>query len=151
MAKRDFLFERPEDSTGFLLWQVTNLWQRELKKALQRYHLTHAQFVLMASIHWLTHEQQKVTQIALAHHTKVDPMTTSTVVRTLQKKGLIRREEHETDTRAKTVVPTEAGLKIIKQAIKTVEQFDKDFFTSLGSKAKDFNHQLTALLTNGHG
>jgi hypothetical protein len=32
MGKTDFSFEKTEESTGFLLWQVTNLWQREIKK-----------------------------------------------------------------------------------------------------------------------
>ena len=81
---------KAEDSTGFLLWQVTNLWQREIKKALQKYDLTHSQFVLLASIHWLTLQDQSVTQILLSSHTKIDPMTTSTVLRTLQKKELVK-------------------------------------------------------------
>ena len=78
-------------------------------------------------------------------------MTTSTVLRTLQTKGLIKRQEHETDTRAKTVGLTEIGLKNIKQAIKTVEQFDKTFFGSLGDETKEFNNKLNTLLENKNG
>ncbi|QDZ63117.1 MarR family transcriptional regulator [Elizabethkingia bruuniana] len=129
-----FSVERPEDSTGFLLWQVTNLWQREIKKALEKYELTHAQFVLLASTHWLTLQNQDVTQILLSNHTKIDPMTTSTVLRTLQTKGFIRRAEHRTDTRAKTVELTVAGLKNIKQAVVAVEEFDKQFLAYLMEK-----------------
>ena len=125
-----FSVEKAEDSSGFLLWQVTNLWQREIKKALEPYDLTHSQFVLLASIHWLSLQKQDVTQILLSTHTKIDPMTTSTVLRTLQTKGLLQRQEHSTDTRAKTVGLTENGKKIVKQAVKTVENFDKTFFTT---------------------
>jgi DNA-binding MarR family transcriptional regulator len=75
-------------------------------------------------------------------------MTTSTVLRTLQAKGLVKRKEHETDTRAKTVGLTETGLKIIKQAIIAVEQFDKLFFGSLDQQTEDFNKKLMALLEN---
>mgnify|MGYP000915571070 CR=1 FL=1 len=148
MKKDDntFSVEKAEDSSGFLLWQVTNLWQREIKKALEPYELTHSQFVLMASIHWLTLHKQDVTQIVLSSHTKIDPMTTSTVLRTLQTKGLLQRHEHSTDTRAKTVGLTENGKKIIKQAVKTVEAFDKSFFSTLGGKSKMFNEQLLTLL-----
>jgi hypothetical protein len=78
MADSTFQFEKAEDSSGFLLWQVTNLWQREIKKALEKFDLTHSQFVLLASIHWLTLAKQDVTQILLSTHTKIDPMTTST-------------------------------------------------------------------------
>ena len=73
-------------------------------------------------------------------------MTTSTVLRTLQGKGLIERQEHTTDTRAKTVALTDNGIKIVKQAVKTVEQFDDTFFQSLGAKTKDFNKYLLTLL-----
>lgn len=141
-----FSVDKAEDSSGFLLWQVTNLWQREIKKALEPYQLTHSQFVLMASIHWLTLQKQDVTQILLSTHTKIDPMTTSTVLRTLQAKGLLKREEHLTDTRAKTVALTENGKKLVKQAVKAVESFDKIFFSTLDNGTKQFNRQLLTLL-----
>jgi MarR family transcriptional regulator, organic hydroperoxide resistance regulator len=64
---------------------------------------------------------------------------------------LIKRQEHETDTRAKTVGLTEIGLKNIKQAIKTVEEFDRQFFGSLVNGTKDFNNKLTTLLDNKNG
>ncbi|MEO8515108.1 MAG: MarR family transcriptional regulator, partial [Flavobacterium sp.] len=124
-----FSVDKPEESSGFLLWQVTNLWQRQIKKALEQYGITHSQFVLMASIHWLTLHEQEVTQIILSAHTKIDPMTTSTVLRTLQQKNLIQRQEHATDTRAKLVALTEEGKIIIKKAVVTVEKFDKEFFS----------------------
>jgi DNA-binding MarR family transcriptional regulator len=143
---KTFSVEKAEDSSGFLLWQVTNLWQREIKKALEPFDLTHSQFVLMASIHWLALQKKDVTQILLSAHTKIDPMTTSTVLRTLQTKGLLERQEHLTDSRAKTVGLTDIGKKIIKQAVKTVETFDKTFFASLGNKTSLFNEQLLTLL-----
>ena len=141
-----FSVEQPEQSSGFLLWQVTNLWQREIKKALEPYGLTHSQFVLLASILWLTVNKQEVTQIILSAHTKIDPMTTSTVLRTLQEKKLIQRQEHVTDTRAKTVALTDEGKKITKKAVVTVEKFDNDFFSLLGNKTNDFNSKLAMLL-----
>ena len=141
-----FSVDKSEESPGFLLWQVTNLWQREIKKALEPFDLTHSQFVLMASIHWLTLQQQSVTQILLSSHTKIDPMTTSTVLRTLQARGLLQRQEHLTDTRAKTVSLTDEGKQVVKQAVKTVETFDKTFFSTLGGKTELFNEQLLTLL-----
>lgn len=141
-----FSVEKPEDSSGFLLWQVTNLWQREIKKALEQYGITHSQFVLMASIHWHTLHKQEATQIVLSAYTKIDPMTTSTVLRNLQQKGLVTRQEHETDTRAKTVVLTDEGKKIVKKAVVTIEKFDLAFFSILNNKVPDFNKSLMTLL-----
>ena len=142
-----FSVEKSEESSGFLLWQVTNLWQREIKKSLEQYGITHSQFVLMASTHWLTLHEMEVTQIVTSNHTKIDPMTTSTVLRTLQQKGLIKRQEHLTDTRAKTVALTEYGIEIVKKAIVTVETFDHQFFSLLGNNVKNFNEFLQNLLT----
>ncbi|GHN01486.1 MarR family transcriptional regulator [Cytophagales bacterium WSM2-2] len=146
-SENPFQVEKAEDSSGFLLWQVTNLWQREIRKALEKHGLTHSQFVLMASIHWLTLSKQDVTQILLSSHTKIDPMTTSTVLRTLQTKGFLKRQEHQTDTRAKTVSLTDKGIKTIILAVKTVEQFDNEFFSPLGKQIKDFNKKLVELLS----
>jgi DNA-binding MarR family transcriptional regulator len=145
-ADNTFSFDAAEDSSGFLLWQVTNLWQRELKKALEAFDLTHSQYVLLASIHWLTLQKQEVTQILLSNHTKIDPMTTSTVLRTLQKKTLLQRQEHATDTRAKTVALTPKGIAVIKEAVKVVEQFDETFFKPVTEQANQFNKALLALL-----
>jgi len=141
-----FSVEKAEDSSGFLLWQVTNLWQREIKKALEEFGLTHSQYVLLASIHWLTLHNQEVTQVVLSNHTKIDPMTTSTVLRTLQQKGFLQRKQHLTDTRAKTVELTKEGVKIIKMAVVAVEKFDKEFFSLLGNKTTELNNNLIVLL-----
>ncbi|MEI6683545.1 MAG: MarR family winged helix-turn-helix transcriptional regulator [Bacteroidota bacterium] len=129
-----------------MLWQVTNLWQREIRKALEKYDLTHSQFVLLASISWLTSQNQDITQTLLSAHTKIDPMTTSMVLRTLQKKGLISRHEHITDTRAKTVGLTASGEKMAMLAVKSVESFDDLFFHSLGDNLPAFNGMLEVLL-----
>jgi len=148
MNKPDKAFgvKTTEDSPGFLLWQVTTLWQRGIKKALDSIDITHPQFVLLASLLWLSKQKESVTQIDLSLHSKIDPMTTSTVIRTLQRKELIERQEHHTDTRAKSITLTAHGLKVTRQAIKIIEKFDTDFFSSLGGKTKDFNASLLNLL-----
>lgn len=141
-----FSVDKAEDSTGFLLWQLTNLWQREIRKALEPFDLTHSQYVLLASTHWLSMQQQEVTQILLSQHTNIDPMTTSTVLRTLQAKNLLQRREHSTDSRAKSVALTAQGLEIVKQAVVAVEAFDRAFFSRLGAELPVFNRLALVLL-----
>jgi len=147
---KDFSVQTAEDSPGFLLWQVTTLWQRGIKKSLDTIDITHPQFVLLASLLWLSKQKENVTQIDLSQHSKIDPMTTSTVIRTLQRKGLIERQEHHTDTRAKTVTLTNDGSRITRQAVKIIEKFDAVFFQSLGNKTKDFNMFLLHLLSGNN-
>lgn len=129
MSDTVFSFGEAEDSPGYLLWQVTTLWQREIKKRLDELDVTHSQYVLLASLLWLTGREGHVTQIDLASHSKIDPMTTSTVLRTLEKKGWVQRAEHPTDTRAKTVVLTPKGTDVVRRAIPIVEQTDREFFS----------------------
>lgn len=147
-GKNDFIFGKPQDSPEFLLWQVTNLWQKGKSKVLEKYNLTNSQITLLASILWLTQQKMEVTQIILSSQASIDPMTTSTVLRTLQSKGLLTREEHSTDTRAKIVTLSEEGIKLTIQALKTVEIFNREFFNPLGKKTKEFNRTLLLLLNN---
>jgi DNA-binding MarR family transcriptional regulator len=147
MGDETFSFKKAEDSSGFLLWQVTALWKRGIKKALEPHDLTHAQYVLLASILWLSKSSANVTQVQLSIHSKIDPMTVSTVMKTLQKKGFIKRGDHITDTRAKIVSVTAKGTKVTKDAIKAIEQFDHRFFSYLDNDQQNFNRQLIKLIS----
>jgi aromatic ring-opening dioxygenase catalytic subunit (LigB family) len=53
-------YKESEDSPGFLLWQLTALWQRKLNTLLKDLDLTHAQFVVLMSAHWLVLRQGHV-------------------------------------------------------------------------------------------
>ena len=146
MMENTFSVERAEDSSGFLLWQVTSLWQQKIKKVLnEKYQLNHSQFVIMTSIHWLTLHNNEVTQVSLAQHTKMESMNVSQVLKSLQSKNYIIRREHPTDTRAKIVFLSLTGEQLIKQAIVDVDIVDKNFFKKLG-KIDAFNHSLLKLI-----
>ncbi|MDO4781906.1 MAG: MarR family transcriptional regulator [Capnocytophaga felis] len=136
----------PENSSGLLLLQVTNLWQREIKKILQPFGLTHPQFMILASIYWFSLKKEEATQVSLSNFTQIDPMTTSQIVRNLEKKTFIIRKKHKTDTRAKVVEITNKGEESIKKAIFEVEEFDKHFFAKLNEKQSLFNEFLNILL-----
>ena len=142
-----FEFESPDDSPGFLLWQVSNLWQRKIKAALDPMGLTHVQFVLLASVAWLGHDDDTLTQAKLAAHAKTDVMMTSKVLRTLESKGLIRRDAHPADTRAKSLVVTTEGHELLSRAIRVVNAVDQEFFGVLGVQKVEFNSSLLGLRT----
>lgn len=77
----------------------------------------------------------------------MDRMTTSTVLRTLQKKGLIKREEHYSDTRAKVVELTEKGLKITVKALRQVNKYNINYFSVLRD-SKDIFINLLKKISN---
>ncbi len=139
-----------KDSPGFLLWQVTTTWQRHVRQALQPFELTHTQFVLLFSCHWLSQQEgsPSVTQIQLAQHTKVDVNVTSQVLRTLQKRGLIDRTPHSTDTRANVITVTPIGIDLAERAVHAVETVDRKFFSVLGDAQKNEMIRLMLQLLN---
>jgi len=140
-----FTYSSANDATGFLLYKVHNYWQREIKRALKKLNITHTQYVIMASAYWLILKKGGVTQIEIANLAEMDVMMTSNVIRTLEKKELLIREAHKTDTRAKIVKLTEKGIEILNKAVKKVENFDRDFFNKLKDSEK-FNKELIRLL-----
>ena len=142
-----FSVEHANESCGFLLWKVTTLWQQEIKKALTHFDMAHTQYVIMASIHWLNLHNDEVTQVKLSHYTKIEPMTVSVILKTLQKKNWIIRKEHSTDTRAKSVELTEKGKKLIKKATVVVETTDRSFFEVLEKKDVNQLNQYLIRLT----
>ena len=129
-------FEGPEESPGFLLWQVSVQWRREIETALATLGLTHPQFVLLASLGWLTQNRSDITQVELARHCKTDTTMTSQVLRALEKKGLLERKKRKGNDRSKFPSLTPNGVQMIERAIPLVEIVDRKFFQKLGNKTK---------------
>ncbi len=118
----------PAGSPGFLLWHVTLQWQRAIATALQPLNLTHVQFVLLACAWWLHEQDQTPNQMALARQAGTDVKMTSQVVRTLEAKGLLRRDVDPADTRARRLRLTPQGTRLAQRALAAVEQVDAEFF-----------------------
>lgn len=137
-------FASTEESTGLLLWQVTNRWQAAQRAALQPFGLTHVQFVLAAALTWLG-PGGPVTQRQLADYAGSDPMMTSQVVRTLVSRGLVDRSPHPDDGRAWALSVTLAGRELVNRAVVAVEACDEAFFGPLGRNQPAFTRALGAL------
>lgn len=142
----DFHFKSPNDSPGYLLGQLTMLWQRKQKKVLDPLDLTQTQFALLAALGWLSKKSNTVTQVDIANQTNADRMMVSKVLRTLEDKRFITRQEHETDTRAKTIRLTTHGELVLQKAIIEIENADLDFFATLGTKLSSFNQNMVQLI-----
>ena len=121
-------FTGPEDSPGFLLWQISSQWRRRMENALSAIGLTHPQFVLLANVAWLSKNGDQPTQVELARHCKTDITMTSQVLRTLEKKGYIQRAQRKGDEKSKFPRITMTGKKLIEEALPLVEAVDRDFF-----------------------
>lgn len=125
----------PADSPGLLLWRATLRWQRQITAVLKPLGLTHVQFVLLASTWWLTHVAgESPTQRRVGEHAGTDPMMTSQVLRTLEANGLIVRDRHPDDQRARSVRVTRPGATLARTAITVVEAADAEFFGVAGDE-----------------
>lgn len=122
-------FRRAEESPGFLLWRASTRWRRAIEAVLKTLDLTHPQFVILATIGWLTQKGQKVSQAHIGRHASLDPNTTSQILRSLQAKHLIERSRSE-DDRSKHPILTPQGQALLKKALPAVEQADALFFAS---------------------
>lgn len=147
----EFHFKSPNDSPGYLLGQVTMLWQRKQKKVLDPLDLTQTQFALLAALGWLSKKNNTVTQIDIANQSNADRMMVSKVLRTLEEKEFITRQEHLTDTRAKTIRLTPHGEVILQKALIEVENADLDFFATLDSQLSSFNKNMVQLIDKNSG
>jgi DNA-binding MarR family transcriptional regulator len=146
MKKSNFN-ETDKTSSGFLLWQVTTLWQREIKTALEEVNLSHSGFVLLASLLWFKEQDVVVTQTTLIEHTKLDKMTVSKSLKKLEKDAFVLRAENEADTRAKTIVLTDDGVALAMKSVMIVEEVDKRFFSVFSQQEKkQFNGLFLKLL-----
>ena len=137
-------FTDADDSPGLMLWRVSNAWLARQRAALRPFDLTHAQFVLLASLTWLQVDGP-VTQRAVSDHAHTDPMTTSQVLRALEAKGLVKRLPHPSDARARALVVTQSGATLANLAKASVEEVDRTFFKGLGSQVPKFARMLHTL------
>ncbi len=121
----------PQDSPGFLLWRTTLRWQRSMATALRPVALTHVQFVLLASVWWLSDQAGShlpPSQRAVARHADVDVMMTSQVLRALERRGLLIRASDPADARVKRLTMTRDGRRLAERAVTLVEEADAEFF-----------------------
>jgi MarR family transcriptional regulator, organic hydroperoxide resistance regulator len=142
-------FDSPDQSPGFLLWQVAHSWQRGQKVALEAVGLTHVQFVHLASLAWLTRTGAVVTQIELSRFTHTDVMVTSKVLRALEARDHVIRSEHPADSRANCLTLTRAGQNLVNEAVPLIEVADAAFFGALGSGLTAFQAALQSLAEIG--
>ncbi|NUM69434.1 MAG: MarR family transcriptional regulator [Ignavibacteriaceae bacterium] len=146
MNNSELNLPHPDQSIGFSLWQTFMIWNRKINNALAAIELTHTQFVLLAGLGWLLKEKEPVSQIRLAEEARTDPMMTSQVLRTLEKKGLITRAPHPDDSRAKEIKLTNYGTEMLSHALTAVQKIDEDYFGVLEESRKSFHWNMNELI-----
>lgn len=122
------LIENVHKAPGFLLWQIEMCWQRIINKVLLEVDLTYTQFIVLGICGWLAKSQTNVYQHQVAKHSRIDRMMTSRILASLEKKEFISRLKIEGDARAKLVVLTPKGKKVLDSSLKAVSEMEAMFF-----------------------
>ncbi|MDN3506631.1 MAG: MarR family transcriptional regulator [Simkaniaceae bacterium] len=131
------IHDSPDQSPGFLLWHVSTTWRGSIEKTLKPLGLTHPQFVILATLGWLTRNGERVTQAAIGKTAGLDPNTVSQIIRGLEQKEFIFREK-SSDGRAKNPILTVQGSVTLKKAMPAVEAKDTEFFHKLTHREMEY-------------
>ena len=125
--------------------RVYNKWHSMIKKELKKMNLTHPQFVVLASLAYLSQDSNEVTQVMISKLSGIDVMTVSQILNLLEKNDFVKRKEHSRDTRAKAVILNKKGEEALQKAVPLVEKIDEIFFEKLDTDEEQFKHFLVRL------
>ena len=112
---------------GLLVTTAASKWQKAVTDVLQKLELTYVQYSLLYGVAALQGDTP-VSQVEVAAYCAMDVMLTSKHLRALEKKGLILRRRHPTDTRARALEMTPNGVVVLGRASRSVAKVDKKLF-----------------------
>lgn len=108
-----------------LMWKVTRLLLRRKRTILSEFDLTCSQYEILGAVDYFSQNNDKAIQINLSEKTQIDPMTTSSILRSLQKRGLIERKRAIINTRTIEVKFTKQGENIYIDAKRKMNQMQE--------------------------
>jgi DNA-binding MarR family transcriptional regulator len=100
---------------------------RQSDARFARYGVTADQFVLLATLS----RGDALTQRELAQRMSSDPSTVRAMLVLLEKQGLVEREVHPSDSRARNVALTTAGKRKFRQLWKAGESIRQKMFDAV--------------------
>lgn len=119
----------PEDFAGFLIWQLSNKWEKYVNQKLKEFNISQGECFHLISIMQLSKRLNEVTQVDIAHVTGGSIMNTSKILKSLEKKKWITRQT-ASDSRAKKVSITETGIAISVDVAKVLGKANQDFYST---------------------
>ncbi|WP_051698034.1 MarR family winged helix-turn-helix transcriptional regulator [Prevotella sp. 10(H)] len=127
-----------------LLWRTIKVLTKHRRHILERFGITCSQFEILCALHYFSSIRAEIIQIDLAEKTDIDPMTTSTILRTLQKKKYITRNRSAVNTRTVIVEITQDGIDLVEKASVQIKNSNKEIYQDINKKL--VSSQLLKLL-----
>lgn len=141
-------FDNDSKSIGFIFMKAYAAWHNQIKNCLKKQSITHPQFIVLATLAYLSKHADEVTQVMISKKTNIDVMTISQIIENLEKKSFIVRSVSLKDSRAKAIQLTQIGYDKTNKTVPLVENIDKQFFSNLGSETNSFHQMLLKLIDN---
>ena len=136
----------PDKIPGFVLWQVSKLWQRYLSLSVKKFGIGSTELVVLGNVVRFDALGQQPTQRLLTEMTKIDRMTCSQTIRSLERKRLVKRLVAVNDNRTFYVIPTKRGVEVADKALGKVIEAHEEFFAPLQNQTEQFLEFLQRLL-----
>jgi DNA-binding MarR family transcriptional regulator len=137
-------------TTGSLVWRLAMKWRTAVDRAVGPFGLTHAQYVLLATLYGMYLAGARPSQRELADSTALEPVYVSRLARALEDAGLIDRAASAADPRAVELGLTPRGEEVVVQAIAAVRQLHDALLEPIGGprsvENRRFRSALRALL-----
>jgi DNA-binding MarR family transcriptional regulator len=121
-------------------------WRAAVDRAVAPLGLTHAQYVVLASLYGLSQTGARPSQRELADYTGLEPVYVSRLAHALEDGGLIERADHPADPRAVELTLTQHGNAVVVQAIAAVRDLHETLLAPIGGIEGTRNRRLIALL-----
>jgi len=102
---------------GMWLRKAYLSFHRRANARMLKHGITADQFVLLSVLV----RDEGITQIMIVERTASDPNTVAAILGLLERRGLVRREAHAQDRRARCVFLTAEGRRIQRRAAKEAE------------------------------
>ncbi|MEO0397712.1 MAG: MarR family winged helix-turn-helix transcriptional regulator [Cyanobacteria bacterium P01_A01_bin.137] len=119
----------PEDFAGFLIWQLSNKWEKYVNQKLKEFNINQGESFHLISILQLSKKLSEVTQVDIANATGGSIMNTSKILKSLENKQWIMRQT-ASDSRAKKVSVTAAGIAISVEIAAVLAAADETFYSA---------------------
>lgn len=126
-----------------LIGHVFKLWMRSKKQILDEFGLTGPQYEVLSALYYLSSLKNEIIQIDLSEETGIDPMTTSTILRNLEKNNIITRVRGTVNTRVIYIELTDNGKMLYKLASSKMSSCCNDIYRNIDEK--NFTTQLMTL------
>jgi MarR family transcriptional regulator, organic hydroperoxide resistance regulator len=120
----------PRNYEGFKLWRKANEWEKTVNNALKEFNVSYSELLMLISLTYLSSIQDEVTQIDLVNYSGVTPMSVSKTLVKLEKNQIILRSQ-AIDTRAKSIVLSKLGTKLLINTAPIMKLTNDQFFNSL--------------------